>query len=1641
MKSFSEILSRKLGAYKPRLKGAKSLWTGRLASGLLCAGLSLGLTLPALANPTGPTIRHGQVNISPGLHTQIQQLTDKAIVDWQSFSIGANESVNILQPSQLAVMLSRVTGGDASQILGQLEANGQFFLVNPNGILFGPGSTVNVGSFVASTLNISDEDFLAGNYNFTQDLSQDLAAVVNQGTISIADGGYAVLTGPSVINEGTIIARAGNIHLAAGEQATLNLDGRDLIHFSLAGQVSDGTVLLAPGMMSDAIAQTLGVEQAQRADKLIRMDDGSVRMVSSSGTLVQAGTISADGRENLDAGTVRLDSTDLAIVADGSTTTASGQGLDSDGGEVVVFSHLDGDYSPMSRTIFESGSLLAAAGGTSGDAGFIEVSGEWVDLAGDVDLSRTDGAVGLFLLDPPDVVVVDDTFADDGRFGTATLVTDLFVETMLAGADFTVLNFPGGSVTLEVSSTSGGGDTGLQAPGSVNTLTFETPGGTFVDFNTDDINIGGDLFVNADGAVQLGSGTIEVGGDFNLTSGDNTDFQTATLNIVGEVSAQSNNDLDLGSSQTTASLVDLFANIEIRGDGAAIDTRGNPAVFTDGGDLIITSLGDVNLDNTTLQFAMPVGGTGLTVTADGGIQIRDGLVESEFDQPPMAPPQFLADVFIDALGGDLRILDTNLSGANVQFSALGSVEHSGGTAPEINASQDFNSASDTFFANNVFSDGNVDIVGASSVSAGTISAGTAIDLAGGSIDLDGSVLDAFTTISITGQSASLGGGASVRTPQREVNVGPGIIIPEINISVDDFINMEFNQGGGLRTLRLILETTGGSSTDSIIVAIDTTQDSVFDDPTRLTANSEGNITILDIAPDPTTNFAEGIDLVRPSGLPGTSSTEPAAVRSVTGNVTIRSAGNLGFGLGDGSTIADLGEPLVQAAGSVELRTLIRMNDQNSTLTSPDLLEVQTLGPVRLFASEVGNFNGTTEGRIEIDGESLTVRASVPDRPIHVASLDDLDFIDIQTNGGEVLVTENGIVSTTGGTIRYQPLVAAGPNVLQIDQVNPIQANLVRFANQADTLVDDVDVNAGQTLIISTTDDGSILSGNPGPGPANVTNNGTLVLNAEGSVGSLTDFLRVEANDLSVDAGVTPTSSLFLDLTPISPSLTVDIQGVDPDFLQTGLGTLPPTVGSNPGNIEVTDTVIIDVGGNLNVNSPVISDNGIAVTSTGTVNLNQALQTNANVLVEANQITNGDNDKLSGTGVGLNLGQNFGTNANFIDLAAQQLVLGSNPTIDYFLETGGEGFDLTWVDSLTVGNKTIAGNQANILEHTHTDRNILVNGGLTASDRIVLSANSTTPRDIAVNSTINATNRAEIRATGNITQGTSGPNTGLVDSAAILLDAGTDIGAITNDQQIDGGTLALSAGGNAYVQDQNGDLEVVNDGTLTNPLGAGLDLRVRADNGDLTLTGDIVATDAAFVAGTDLTINAQTTSPDIFINGDVDTTQNMAFLAVGDIVPGAGSVLTVGPTGALGLGAGGQIGAVNPVVINTPNLALNPSTGNIQAATTPTPVATVTSVGVTVNAQTAPPNNNPPTQTVTVNVTLQPVVPDPPADPVIIPEVLPEPQVLAQDNVDLVDSDIAQLLAVQDLIEDVLDPTAIPVGWWDDEDFMRKKFRR
>ena len=167
----------------------------------------------------------------------INQATNKAIINWQGFSINVNELVKFNQPGAASSVLNRVTGVDPSSIFGRLIANGRVFIVNPAGIFFGPSAVVDVSGLFATTFNTKDSDFMAGKYSFSQDAAKNLAYVINKGEIKVSSDGFVFLVAPGVANESLIIANLGKVVMASGEKFEVDFMGDGLIKFVIDGKV------------------------------------------------------------------------------------------------------------------------------------------------------------------------------------------------------------------------------------------------------------------------------------------------------------------------------------------------------------------------------------------------------------------------------------------------------------------------------------------------------------------------------------------------------------------------------------------------------------------------------------------------------------------------------------------------------------------------------------------------------------------------------------------------------------------------------------------------------------------------------------------------------------------------------------------------------------------------------------------------------------------------------------------------------------------------------------------------------------------------------------------------------------------------------------------------------------------------------------------------------------------------------------------------------------------------------------------------------------------------------------------------------------------------------------------------------------
>lgn len=374
-------------------------------TGIAPAALALLLAGAAFAQDETPPPGGGYTITNPDpATTVVTQSVDKVIINWQSFGVAEGETMRFVQPGSTSIALNRVLGSDPSLILGSIEANGRIFLLNPNGILFGQGSCVNVGGIFASTLSITDDDFLSGNYRFFQDPTKPLSYVVNQGSIHARE--FAALAAPFVENSGGIFSAGGKVYMLGSSEVFLDLRGDGLIGYSI-GTATGGTVHIRGDALSDVMRAVVNSSGIVEAGAVVERPDGVIELVGAEGIAINRGIISVSGGNGL----VALDSARGTVTTRLSRIAADGIGENSNGGSVFILSRGD--------TFFDG--FAFARGGETGDGGFIEVSGvSRLRFIGYADATAAAGAGGTVVIDPEILVIanggpsVNDPEAGDG---------------------------------------------------------------------------------------------------------------------------------------------------------------------------------------------------------------------------------------------------------------------------------------------------------------------------------------------------------------------------------------------------------------------------------------------------------------------------------------------------------------------------------------------------------------------------------------------------------------------------------------------------------------------------------------------------------------------------------------------------------------------------------------------------------------------------------------------------------------------------------------------------------------------------------------------------------------------------------------------------------------------------------------------------------------------------------------------------------------------------------------------------------------------------------------------------------------------------------------------------------------------------
>ncbi|ECP5594486.1 filamentous hemagglutinin N-terminal domain-containing protein [Salmonella enterica] len=597
----------------------------------LIVSLLPGMALANPSLPTGGQIVAGQGSISTsGNQMTVNQNTQGMVTNWNSFDIGKNHTVQFVQPGSSAVALNRVTGGHESQILGTLKANGQVMLINPAGVMFGKGAKVNTAGMVASTKNISNEDFMAGRYTFSGG-SQPGAEIVNQGSLTTTKGGYIVLAADRVRNQGEIRTPGGRVVLAAADRVTLQLDNTGLTAVSVNGSVvnalaenrglisaTNGQVYLTArgkDMLLNTVVNNSGTVEAkglsERGGEIV-LDGGDSGVVSQSGMLLADSDSGRGGKITLEGQNIHL--------AGGSLISATGE---TGGGEVYVGGGWQGKDSSIrhaSKVVMDKtavidvsakargqggtavlwsddytnfrGTILARGGLQGGDGGRVETSSHHnLQAFGDVDASAVKGNAGEWLLDPFDITVVSGSTDTDVNEGSGN--DDIFTP-----------------------------DTGTSQV-SNGTINNRLNSGTNVTIKTAKENSGsnqwGNITVNADishTATNNVSLTLEADGNINITNHSITSTTgKLDVNLLGAGSHDGTitlNNATVSSNGGNITLGQLNAGSDGTTSGLAVSITNSTLNATSAGNISITANNGTTLGNGTLS------GNEVSVSASSG---------------------------------------------------------------------------------------------------------------------------------------------------------------------------------------------------------------------------------------------------------------------------------------------------------------------------------------------------------------------------------------------------------------------------------------------------------------------------------------------------------------------------------------------------------------------------------------------------------------------------------------------------------------------------------------------------------------------------------------------------------------------------------------------------------------------------------------------------------------------------------------------------------------------------------------------------------------------------------------------------------------------------------------------------------------
>lgn len=1121
----------------------------------------------AEANPTNPVVVSGTAAIQQSGNLLSITNSPNAIINWGSFSIGASEITRFIQQSQASAVLNRVVGQDPSAILGALQSNGRVFLINPNGIVFGAGSQIDVAGLVASTLNLSDADFLAGRLRFTETLNA--GSVVNQGSITTGAGGNVYLVAPDITNSGIITSPKGEVILAAGRSVELVDPGTPNLRVEISapdtqarnlGQIvaEAGRVGIYAGLINHSgTIQANSAVVGERGEIVLKatqnatLEAGSVTTangaeggkitIQSGDTTLVSGTVEARGTQGA-GGTVQILG-NLVGLTGSAAVDASGE---TGGGAVLVGGDYQGknpDIQNAYRTYFGPeasikadaitsgdggrvivwaddatrayGSISARGGNTSGNGGFVETSGHYLEVTRAPDVSAPFGQGGTWLLDPFDIEIVAGSGVtnNDGaptftpNAATSKVGADLISAQLNANANVTINTAGGGteSGNITVSSAISAAPTGSPV------LTLQADANILL--NASITNSGaGEVHLIANGDITQALAAPITTGKL-LAEGEHISLEA--VNMVSEIA---------GVAGTCCNSFFRLKNGQSLVIGTVGATSGVSASDTDGGSTISIEVTSGSLTvNQSVTASNPGSGAAVTLSAAGNVTLNSNVTANG------STPT----VIITSTGGGITVDNSaaitasgTAGNASITFTANNGITVGSGSSMLASMTGSVDSAAVNMTTTNgdIALGGNISAINPFSTATIDLNANN------GAILGQGGILDAATTIDMNATS----GIGQPNNPVRIFNGNPDVTV--MNSTSGDVVLSQVN-GNVISSAFDITNNAAGRLVDLTAENGSVSVDTAFSNPNgalTLRANGAGNDILLNAA----VSAAAGV------------------LTSLIANDTI-SQTSLGIITGGLS---------VSANGDVILSEANAINYLTTGTTLGGQLQVTTGAPVSLetIATGGGNITIQSSGSISLGAAGSGINAST----------------------GNVTLTSTGgaIVDNHAGTdiIASAATLAAATGIASV--AAPLQTQLSSLTAGS---------SGGEIGILNT---GNLAFGISSFGGSNIKVQTSGALTTSGAAFNASGSVSLLGSGINIGQGLTAAGNLLLD----AGAGNLAISGVSVEGFNVTL---------NGANIDIGNAT-------ASAATSVLANNAATLTTAGNLTLQGGAGTGASAAVDS-----------------------------------------------------------------------------------------------------------------------------------------------------------------------------------------------------------------------------------------------------------------------------------------------------------------------------------------------------------------------------------------------------------------------------------------